>query len=99
MRGRIALKISFDQIFKPATGHEQGPFDYQCRLACGERNGRAESEWLSQPHPADGCRSRLINIPTGLDKTTALVVAWLWNRVVPSINSQFSILRSCLAVS
>ncbi len=27
------------------------------------------------------CRSRLIDIPTGLGKTAAVVLAWLWNRV------------------
>jgi len=27
------------------------------------------------------CRSRLINIPTGLGKTAAVVLAWLWNRL------------------
>jgi CRISPR-associated endonuclease/helicase Cas3 len=27
------------------------------------------------------CRSLLINIPTGLGKTAAVVLAWLWNRV------------------
>src|SRR5688572_27288143 len=27
------------------------------------------------------CESRLINIPTGLGKTAAVVLAWLWNRV------------------
>ena len=28
------------------------------------------------------CESRLINIPTGLGKTAAVVLAWMWNRVV-----------------
>jgi CRISPR-associated endonuclease/helicase Cas3 len=52
------------------------------------------------------CKSRLINIPTGLGKTAAIVsaiwtdssggeLAWLWNRVVlPSLNSQPSTLNS-----
>ena len=31
-----------------------------------------------EPFP---CRSQLINIPTGLGKTAAVVLAWLWNRV------------------
>jgi hypothetical protein len=26
------------------------------------------------------CKSRLINIPTGLGKTAAVMLAWLWNR-------------------
>jgi CRISPR-associated endonuclease/helicase Cas3 len=71
----------FDRFFNGATasngatGH--APFDYQSRLAHGPRNGRGETEWL-----ADGtdCRSQLINIPTGLGKTAAVVLAWLWNR-------------------
>ncbi len=29
------------------------------------------------------CASRLINIPTGLGKTAAVVLAWLWNRARP----------------
>jgi len=28
-----------------------------------------------------GCESRLISVPTGLGKTAAVVLAWLWNRV------------------
>ncbi len=37
------------------------------------------------------CKSRLIEIPTGLGKTAAVVLAWLWNRViVSSINNQQS---------
>ena len=43
------------------------PIDYQSRLA-GSDSGTA-------------CRSQLINIPTGLGKTAAVVLAWLWNRV------------------
>ena len=29
----------------------------------------------------DACVSRLIDVPTGLGKTAAVVLAWLWNRV------------------
>jgi CRISPR-associated endonuclease/helicase Cas3 len=56
--------MNFEDYFKGATGHVQGPFDYQCRLA-----------------GATTCESKLINIPTGLGKTAAVVLAWLWNRV------------------
>ncbi|MBZ5601828.1 MAG: DEAD/DEAH box helicase [Acidobacteriia bacterium] len=56
---------NFDRFFSGATGHE--PFDYQRRLAGGD-SGTA-------------CQSRLIDIPTGLGKTAAVVLAWLWNRV------------------
>jgi CRISPR-associated endonuclease/helicase Cas3 len=71
--------MNFDEFFKLATCYHQGPFDYQCRLACGERKGRVEAEWLDD---GTDCRSQLINIPTGLGKTAAVVLAWLWNRVI-----------------
>ncbi len=74
----VVQSMRFDDFFKLATGHHQGPFDYQCRLACGERKGRVEAEWLDN---GTDCRSQLINIPTGLGKTAAVVLAWLWNRV------------------
>jgi CRISPR-associated endonuclease/helicase Cas3 len=57
--------LSFGQFFRSTTGHE--PFDYQRNLAGGD-SGTA-------------CQSHLINIPTGLGKTAAMVLAWLWNRV------------------
>ena len=60
------VSIGFDTFFAAATGHE--PFDYQRRLAGGDQGRTAES--------------LLINIPTGLGKTAAVVLAWLWNRVV-----------------
>jgi CRISPR-associated endonuclease/helicase Cas3 len=68
--------MTFPQFFQNATGNT--PYDYQCRLACGERNDRPEDEWLAG---GTECNSRLINIPTGLGKTAAVVLAWLWNRV------------------
>ncbi len=68
----------FDQFFQCALGSRVVPFDYQRRLACGERNGRSEKEWLQS---GSECKSRLINIPTGCGKTAAAVLAWLWNRV------------------
>ena len=78
--------MDFDAFFKmatgshgdnPAPGHD--PYDYQKRLACGEQqSGEPRDSWLQ--HGAD-CRSALINIPTGLGKTAAVILAWLWNRV------------------
>ena len=60
---------SFDTFFQEATG-KPGPFDYQRRLAEGESG-------------ADNpCVSRLIDVPTGCGKTAAVVLAWLWNRVM-----------------
>jgi CRISPR-associated endonuclease/helicase Cas3 len=60
----------FNRFFNGAIGHE--PFDYQQRLAGGD-SGTA-------------CQSQLINIPTGLGKTAAVVLAWLWNLVRSSIS-------------
>jgi CRISPR-associated endonuclease/helicase Cas3 len=63
----VVKSMRFDDFFQSTTGHCEGPFDYQCRLAGGD-SGTV-------------CRSQLINIPTGLGKTAAVVLAWLWNRV------------------
>lgn len=68
--------LQFDTLFEQATGHR--PHDYQRRLACGEGSGRSEAEWLSN---GVACHSQLIDIPTGLGKTAAVVLAWLWNRI------------------
>lgn len=95
-------EMSFDSVFRAAFGKAGDanfqPYAYQCRLACGEppeaanadldNPDEATRDWLSRPDPG-GCRSRLIDIPTGLGKTAAVVLAWLWNRtIVPSLNSQ-----------
>ncbi len=68
------MSPTFDAFFQAATGHP--PYDYQCRLACGP-DARAD-----RPDTLTGgitCQSQLINIPTGLGKTAAVVLAWLWN--------------------
>lgn len=57
----------FRSFFRAATGGKD-PYDYQSRIAGGDA-GRP-------------CDSQLIAIPTGLGKTAAVVLAWLWNRVV-----------------
>jgi CRISPR-associated protein Csb2 len=59
--------MNFDDLFKAAMGKENLPYDYQRRLAGGDSGAE--------------CQSQLINIPTGLGKTAAVVLAWLWNRV------------------
>src|SRR5438477_4723662 len=64
--------MSFADFFQAARGNL--PYDYQSRLA-GRDSGTE-------------CNSQLINIPTGLGKTAAVVLAWLWNRIAPSLNSQ-----------
>ena len=71
---------TFNHFFSTACGSDRQPYHYQSRLACGERQkGQPETDWLTQPGP---CESRLINIPTGLGKTAAVILSWLWNRVI-----------------
>jgi len=64
--------MTFEQFFETATRH--APYDYQRRLAVG--------------NASRACESQLINVPTGLGKTAAVVLAWLWNRITPSLNPQ-----------
>ncbi len=66
----------FDHYFSTAKGFD--PYDYQKRLACGECGKRRQDEWLRDSR---ACESMLIDIPTGMGKTAAAVLAWLWNRV------------------
>ena len=69
---------NYKRFFIAATAGN-APFDYQCRLVCGERDNQLEDQWL-----ASGARSasRLIAIPTGCGKTAAAILAWLWNRLI-----------------
>ena len=67
----------FSHFFTAATGLEE-PFAYQGRLACGDGAPPDQPATSGQAHE---CRSLLINVPTGLGKTAAVVLAWLWNRV------------------
>ena len=76
--------MTFDQFFEAATGHAAGPYGYQCRQACRRTApGESRTDWL-------------IHIPTGLRKTAAVVLAWLWNRLLPQINNQTSDIRNGL---
>lgn len=69
----------FATFFRAATGNP--PYDYQCRLACGEptcpepvERGRIAGSALLEgraPAPPFPCESQLISIPTGLGKTAA----------------------------
>jgi hypothetical protein len=69
--------LDFDDFFRRATAIQTGPFDYQRRLACGEKVDNRQ-EWLRSSVP---CDSRIISVPTGCGKTAAVVLTWLWNRV------------------
>jgi len=70
------MPSAFDAFFQTATGN--APYGYQCRLACGPSAKADEPKTLTS---ATACASQLISIPTGLGKTAAVVLAWLWNRV------------------
>ena len=70
-------QLSFDTFFHKAT-EKPKPYGYQCRLACGPD---ADPDKPSTLCAGTTCHSQLINIPTGLGKTAAVVLAWLWNRV------------------
>jgi hypothetical protein len=69
--------LNFRDVFRAATGFPE-PYAYQWRLACGPDASLENIDSLRHGTP---CRSQLINIPTGLGKTAAVVIAWLWNRV------------------
>ena len=81
----------FDQTFKTATGFN--PHDYQIRLSCGEQLEKSYSDWASSNI---SCESVLIDIPTGFGKTSAVVLAWLWNRVLKQNNDWPRRLVYCL---
>jgi CRISPR-associated endonuclease/helicase Cas3 len=70
--------LRFDDVFHAATGL-RSPYAYQCRLACGDDVDPDDPKTLRS---GSMCESKLINIPTGLGKTAAVVLAWLWNRVL-----------------
>lgn len=69
--------MTYAEFFQAARGDKQVPYAYQCRLAGGDT---ADPQG-GFTHGTE-CRSQLINIPTGLGKTAAVVLSWLWNRVV-----------------
>jgi CRISPR-associated endonuclease/helicase Cas3 len=62
--------MDYNQFFSTALLKANDPFPYQSRLA-----------GASLEPSANSCESRLIVVPTGLGKTAAVILAWLWNRV------------------
>ncbi len=62
-----AILSRYREFFVTATGIEKGPYPYQERLAVGE-----EQRSFELPE--------LVDVPTGLGKTAAIVLAWLWRR-------------------
>lgn len=71
---------TYCEVFSTAFGKpEATPYSYQCRLACGPDASPHDPASLSR---GTTCQSLLIDIPTGLGKTAAVVLAWLWNRLL-----------------
>jgi len=70
--------LDFREVFRAATGLPD-PYPYQCRLACGPE---AKADNINSLRKGTACQSRLIDVPTGLGKTAAVVIAWLWNRLL-----------------
>lgn len=75
------LPPHYQNFFRAACGKERTPYEYQTRLACGEQGTISDTAWLGSGLI---CRSQLISIPTGLGKTAAAILAWLWNRQQPN---------------
>jgi CRISPR-associated endonuclease/helicase Cas3 len=71
--------LTYRATFKAAYGSPTHvlPYAYQCRLA-----GGGEAEATGDFSHGTDCQSQLIEIPTGCGKTAAVVLAWLWNRVL-----------------
>lgn len=70
------MPLRFDRFFHVATGHP--PYAFQCRLACGEPSRtasgpEAKADRVETLTGGTGCASQLIDIPTGLGKTAAVV--------------------------
>ena len=61
--------MTFDKFFAKATSDAAHP------------NGREPFDYQRRLALDPKCQSRLIEIPTGLGKTAAVILAWLWNRV------------------
>lgn len=66
-------ETKYAEFFKEVAGQRKyTPYPYQERLA-------SIGKGKEQKNP---CESLLIDIPTGLVKTAAMVMASLWNRVI-----------------
>jgi hypothetical protein len=72
----MMMPRTFDDFFQTATRDAAHP------------DGHQPFDYQRRLACDPECKSRLIDIPTGLGKTAAVVLAWLWNRVInPSPNS------------
>ena len=68
-RADQTIGLAFGKFFKSGTRFP--PFPFQTRLALGD----------AQDEKGIACESMLVDVPTGLGKTEAVLMAWLWNRV------------------
>ena len=59
------------------------PSDFPTFFSAAFPDGRQPYDY-QQRLATEPCTSRLISIPTGLGKTAAVVLAWLWNRQQPN---------------
>ncbi len=59
----------FRHVFGKATDNDFNPFDYQRELATGRFGPRNDQSWPD-----------FLDVPTGMGKTAAVVLAWLWKR-------------------
>jgi CRISPR-associated endonuclease/helicase Cas3 len=71
---------TYSQFFAKATALNE-PYGYQCRLACGPS---ARPDLNDTLLGGMECQSQIIEVPTGLGKTAAVILAWIWNRLVVS---------------
>jgi CRISPR-associated endonuclease/helicase Cas3 len=67
--------MTYRDFFQQAT-NGQSPYAYQSRIA-----GGPDADASGDFNESGPCQSQLISIPTGLGKTAAVTLAWLWNRV------------------
>ena len=75
VKERAALRggMTYDEFFRSAFGDDVDgryePFDYQRDLAVGRFGSDKSHSWPD-----------LLDVPTGMGKTAAVVLAWLWKR-------------------
>ena len=55
------------------------PEDYSAFFSTASGSERQPYDYQSRL-ASEPCISRLISVPTGLGKTAAVILAWLWNR-------------------